>query len=491
MIGCAGVASLLFAISCQDGYSSALAWSPWLSELISDGPTTIFYIPMFRAFEFAIGALLLWMPAPGGRRNTEIALAAGLALIAYSVVFYDRRMLFPAANALPPCLGAALCIYGGRARLLGPALRNPFSVFVGKISYSVYLVHWPLLIFVRYYLFRAPKPAESAVLFLLSIALGYLSWRFVEQPFRHRGGLKWSNAAVIATAASLALNLALCGYVIFSEQGWSWRVSDEAKRIVDVRWDWNAEFTGSINCTDFCEFGDVANPKIIVIAGDSQSDQYTKMLAAMMPNQHFKLIQSGGCYIGADFTVRVTGWKYQHCRAAEDEMRKWLHDPRVSAVIHVQRWPSYVDLLQTLEGRPITFPDHIATYRAVIADEIKFYGGFRGAVLFVNSVPNTNLSCYIRPLYIPSLGCPIPPILEFADFAKMMRAAIDGKPRMGFVDPADTICTDGECEIATGGNPVYIDEIHLSVDGARLIVPKLLEALYQMDNRIFKRDGEP
>lgn len=487
LIGCGGLISLLLSISFQDGYSVLVAWSPWLSDLTKDGPTAIFYFPLFRAFEFAIGIGLLWIPA-ASKRTSDIALVLGLFLIGYSAFTYTNEMLFPAANALPPCIGAALCIYGGRAPIAGIALSNPISVFVGKISYSVYLVHWPLLIFYRYYAFRDPSTSEYMGLFVASISLGYVSYRFIETPFRNPR-VRAPNKIVLIAYASFAANIALAGYVLWSESGWPWRISPEAQLLATAKSDL-VRTVGSIGCKDFCEFGDLTNPNIVIVAGDSHSDQYTKALSIMAPDIHFKLIQSPSCFMGKNLTVKVTGAMYQRCISAEEEMRKWIKNPNIVAVIQAQRWVGYINLLQTLNGQPEDFKDLPTQYSVLIKDAIDLYKDFPGKVLFVNAVPNTNLTCLSRPVYLP-LGCPIPPLEQYALFTKMMRQSIGENPRFSVLDPADILCSGSECKISVDGVPTYSDHIHLSLEGAKLIVPEMLHMLDLMSSAKTSQGATP
>lgn len=480
IIALGGIASLLAAIGMQDGHSEVLSeWSPYLSELFRDGPTTIFYIPIFRAFEFAIGAVFVWIPAIERRAVNEGLLAAGLALIGWSIATYDAKMIFPAANALPPCIGAGLCIYAGRAKLLGLALRNPLSVFIGKISYSVYLVHWPLLIFYRYYVYHSPTPWENVTIFVASIVLGYVSYRCIEQPFRRSNNRP--SFGVIVGYASIGVNIALAGYVINSENGWTWRLDPNAQVIMDQRYSVGsgkaADYMGSLDCPDLCEFGNLNNEKIVIVAGDSHVDQYTKALKTLAPHLHFKLIQAGSCFIGSNLRSRPRGVMTAICHNAEAEMKKWIADPRVVAVVHAQRWEGYKYILETAAGTPVEFANFDDLYRAVIPDVLDLYKDFKGSVVFVNESPTTNLNCLSRPAYL-SLYCPAPNHFYSQTFAAMLREGIALHQNIRFVDPADIICPSGKCMVADSEqHPLYSDEHHLSFEGTKLVVPAILEAI--------------
>lgn len=153
--------------------------------------STYFLLPS-RAGELLVGALLaFWVakrePVSGQSITANIAALTGLALVLLPALSLTKTSLFPGINALIPCLGAALII-GSRTfgqTVVSYILSLRPLVFVGVISYSLYLWHWPLVSFLRYS--RVEITTEIAIgLVAASIALGYLSWRLVEQTFRHR-----------------------------------------------------------------------------------------------------------------------------------------------------------------------------------------------------------------------------------------------------------------------------------------------------------------
>jgi peptidoglycan/LPS O-acetylase OafA/YrhL len=116
-----------------------------------DSASTAFYLSPFRGWELLLGTLLALREKPGahrpGKALRELAAAAGVGLILWAVFAFSERTGFPGLNALVPCFGAALVIYSGPKTLVGHVLASAPLVFVGKISYSLYLWHWPLLIF--------------------------------------------------------------------------------------------------------------------------------------------------------------------------------------------------------------------------------------------------------------------------------------------------------------------------------------------------------
>ena len=114
-----------------------------IQDWVADGHSTIFYLLPFRLYEFAIGGMLVWLDKYQPKKNMirELVLLGGLLLVGYSVLQLDESILFPYFYALIPCIGTAMIIYAGKARFIGAVLRNRLAVWIGLISYSLYLIH--------------------------------------------------------------------------------------------------------------------------------------------------------------------------------------------------------------------------------------------------------------------------------------------------------------------------------------------------------------
>lgn len=110
-------------------------------------PDAAYYLLPFRAAELAIGALLCFVPPIGNRIARNILPIIGMGAIVASGVLYSRETPFPGVAALLPTVGTALIIMSGGLNFTAQALRLPPVVYIGKISYSLYLVHWPLIVF--------------------------------------------------------------------------------------------------------------------------------------------------------------------------------------------------------------------------------------------------------------------------------------------------------------------------------------------------------
>lgn len=147
-----------------------------------------FYSPLTRFWELALGAGLAHLaPQRSSIRNTGALSWLGLGLILVGITVINKNDPFPGAWALLPTLGAAFLIYAGQGAWLNrQVLSHRFLVWIGLISYPLYLWHWPLLSFARIMESATPSAALRASLLAASILLAWLSYRFLERPVRSR-----------------------------------------------------------------------------------------------------------------------------------------------------------------------------------------------------------------------------------------------------------------------------------------------------------------
>jgi peptidoglycan/LPS O-acetylase OafA/YrhL len=217
----------LFLVLVRKYFPSRLRFSVvalFLASLIVSGIVvvrhqgTAFYMPYTRAWELLLGTILSlgMFPRLTSVWLRNVAVLAGIGLIAFSVFFYSHDTVFPGFSALVPCLGSALIIGAGESgpSLVGKVLSWRPVVFIGLISYSLYLWHWPVIVMRQMGLLvgvgaiasRFPAAhitshrfdivVEVGLAFLLAV----LSWKFVEQPFRG-GALRLSGRPLFALAS--------------------------------------------------------------------------------------------------------------------------------------------------------------------------------------------------------------------------------------------------------------------------------------------------
>ena len=219
--------------------------------VVSRNPEAAFYMPYTRAWELLLGTLLSLGIFPRLRSAwlRNMATLSGIGMIMWSVLFYSKDTLFPGLSALMPCVGSALIIWAGEAgpSLVGSVLSWRPTVFIGLISYSLYLWHWPVIVLHRmgmlvnlssitlggHWALLSPHRLDMLVQVALSFLLAILSWRFVERPFRS-GPLRLSGRPLFALAGGVIIILLGCAEWAVLAHGFRGRFPDKALQVASV-----------------------------------------------------------------------------------------------------------------------------------------------------------------------------------------------------------------------------------------------------------------
>ncbi len=197
---------LIFAL----GACLSLAFSAYLLER---APSAGFYLLPSRAWELLVGCLLILAPLPPLRNRgiRESCAVIGAGLIATAVLIFNVDTPFPGVAATVPAFGAALLIYAGGSgsSAVSRALSWRPVVGIGLISYSAYLIHWPLIVLFRGEQLRDLTATQGLVVVAVSLGLAVLSWRYIETPLRHSTGSDRPGRVFGAAAAALCALLAV------------------------------------------------------------------------------------------------------------------------------------------------------------------------------------------------------------------------------------------------------------------------------------------
>lgn len=274
--------------------------------LKSDAEAAFFLTP-FRIFEFCIGAIIVWLADATrlGRWVEELLLITGLLLIGYSVISFNQQTPFPGLYALIPCCGAALVIYAGQAHYSGKLLCNKPVVYIGLISYSVYLIHWPLYVFYQYPSAHSLSLQEIVTLTVLTLVLAAIMYTLIETPFRRLKlpGITLTASGLTVACVMLALVASFPAVHAWKQQGWPWRLSsrlddlvklDSSKVEMQKRYVYlniNPDCVRKINTS--C-YSDSTLDGLII--GDSHAvDAYNAMLSATHGKHQLTIFHQAGC----------------------------------------------------------------------------------------------------------------------------------------------------------------------------------------------------
>ena len=495
------IAVVLLAVS--------LAAAQWLTT--HDGAVWSFFLFPTRAWEFLAGGLLALAPrfAPRGPVGANAAGVAGLALIVGSVALLNEATPFPGLSAVPACLGAALVLWSGIGR--DPAatalLRSAPAVGVGLVSYSLYLWHWPALIFGREYAQRELRPLEIAALLALSAALAVGSWLFVEQPWRRRPVLRRGRALAF-TLSPLLVFVAL-GAVLFLTHGLPMRLSPAARQAADIEnTDINPRrmecFTnGKPVAPTGCRYGAPAGATDydVLVWGDSHADAVTPGVVDWAKARGWSVREAthGGCPPLVDArSMQPKRGELKGCRASTRlVMGEIAADPKLKLVVLAARWPLYNGdkpyydtgnppqrMLDAAAPGDRVYPLDEALTRTLAAIA---GAGTKAQVVVLGPVPELTFSpsycvATARHLHRAEWRCwDAPAALPLAR-ARPAEAAIAralaGAPGVRTFSPSSRLCDETSCVTVLRHRLLYFDDDHLSATGARMLVPGWLDAAF-------------
>lgn len=309
-----------------------------------------FYLTYYRAWELGAGALLAYIPFqknnfPAWLSNALPAL--GILLIGYSIFSYHPNGSFPGYGALPSVMGAALVLaFTGKKNSINRILSTPPLVFIGKISYSLYLWHWPLIVYWRHYTSGAPiTTLEQSTIGILSIFIGYLSWRWIETPFRHA---KTSQKKTIMLGACGMLLACVPAAFIVASSGLPDRIPDEYSDMQskEKMWNWacpeDLHLAGNYLCSVGAPWKNKGNKAFIV--GDSHAQHMLPLLDEAGRKTNTAIAQFGTC--PPIFRPQPDGLKHfdpaylEGCHKSRSELFELLaRNKDVKTVILAGLWP--------------------------------------------------------------------------------------------------------------------------------------------------------
>ncbi|MDB5499456.1 MAG: acyltransferase 3 [Phenylobacterium sp.] len=485
----------------------SLAAAQWL--IGHNGSVWAFFLFPTRAWEFLAGGFLALAPrfAPRGPVSANAAGVVGLALIVGSVALLNEATPFPGLSAVPSCLGAALALWSGIGR--NPAatalLRSAPAVGVGLVSYSLYLWHWPALIFGKEYAQRELRPLEIAALLALSAALAVTTWRFVEQPWRRRPAPRRGRALAL-TLSPLLVFVAL-GAPMYFTHGLPARLSPSARQAAEIEHtDINPRreecFTaGKPVAPNGCRYGAAADAKDydVLVWGDSHADAATPGILdwAKMRGWSLREVALGGCppLMDARAMAPKVG-ELKGCRASAGlVMREIAADPKLKLIVLAARWPLYdgdtphydagnppIRVLDARTPRDRVYPLDEALTRTLAAIAAT---GTKARVVVLGPVPELTFSpsscvAMARHLHRAEWRCWDAPATLPLSRARPAEAAIAralaGAREVRTFSPSGRLCTETSCITVLRRRLLYFDDDHLSATGARMLVPGWLDA---------------
>lgn len=471
---------------------------PFLLDFISDGKSTLFFLLPFRIFEFGIGAVLVWFFKNDIKYKSinEFFLLGGLGLIVYSVLYFDDSLIFPYWHALVPCTGAALVILSGPRTITGCVLRNPAIVGVGLISYSLYLVHWPIIVF-WHYLEGELTAFYNFLIVVFTFILAFMLYRFVEKPFR--GVFEYNTGPAVSIGVALVpVFLFSSGLHAYNFSGWKWRVGDPVVTLDDVQDSeaFHRQYYGGSGYPLYGPVREDSTPDIVVL-GDSHGRHYAEGISKIIsePNDQSLFIAAGtSCFHLPSFTRKTEGQNWD--KICPDRLNKALgfigSAKQPPLVILSHDWNFQMSVAGLLKNGSLAeasvSPDQVVSGVLELA---KLIGDAK--LVVIGNVPGSGQNLYDiftrpRPLifsnFDPSEFLTHRRDAELEKINSKLSEAASKTGAFSFVDPFNYLCMGNECRnVDWQRRLLYSDTSHLSKYGSIFLVDAIKGELLRLLDR--------
>jgi peptidoglycan/LPS O-acetylase OafA/YrhL len=465
----------------------------WNIGLTPINPSQAFYLPFTRFWELMVGCLLALattqpqfaelsprrLVALYERHHAiihEVAGWLGIALIAVATALLSADRGFPGWWALLPTLGAALLIFAGpQCRFNRLVLSHQAMIYIGLISYPLYLWHWPILSYARLLHFKEPTDLMKVGCIAAAFILAHLTYRYVERPIRF--GAPSPRKPVLTAAAMAAVGC--IGLLIFAGNGIPSRFPKELQAIVaEARNNPSEDFhqyrclyqgEGAPAFDSSCDGSNQPGARRVVLWGDSHAAHLGPAFETLRRKENFKFAQyaSAACPPIQGFTSRFQ----KPCPQLNDYVLRKIAELKPDTVIMAGRWEIY-DSEKFGHFEPQALRATIARLKALGVKHIVVLGQFP---TWQAKVPQLRARNY----RYAALGLGARESTDVERDKTFLKASVfpaDEKLRQTvagtgaeFVSPLRTLCNGEGCLLVvpdTNGLPIYWDDNHFTRSGA-------------------------
>lgn len=475
------------------------------SELVA-----IYYLAQYRAFEFCIGAFIVFLIKYQINQQSilsEISCVLGIALITAPSLIYGPNTIFPSYNALAPCFGAALIIYAGTAKYTGYIFRCMPIRQLGLISYSLYLIHWPLIIFFKTYhqdfgLKFDISFNEKILIIALALFCSFFMYYFIEQPFRKPNIQKNKKHLIKAIAQGLcfAFLITFLGVFICRSDGWIWRSNspDEMAKVEDITKYHIENWGGAGFAGEFIYKGKNSYAQIVMM-GDSHSGMLDEGIVGKIAKPHqltvFTVSGGGaGKYLSASLLPGLTRLDKsqkaydEQAQLAYKEALKIVHETNEQSILILSlSWSAQINIAAYLKNHrslninteSMTSYNDYKPFLTALDKLLKLLGTKK--LIIIGDVPGSiynPINCLGNLKWFKRSDC------SLIDNENRNQAALNvnrilalyasERNNVYFLNPYEVFCKKGYCLSGDSlGRPYYSDGSHLSKIGSKFLLGHL------------------
>lgn len=448
-------------------------------------PAISYFLLPSRAFELLIGAAIVFI-RPAHFKNSIANLLAffGLGMIVFASVYLTDESIFPGFYALLPCLGTALIIYSlqGKEGIVKKFLALDVMSFFGKISYPLYLWHWPLIVFykIRY---GELSPLSMGLLLVLMTALAYLTYKYVEKPIQNR--FKGSNPAPIIFKGYLIPVIAFAcfsGFVVV-DGGFKERFSKEVSKIEEainseshaIRHDCIDAKPEELPPLEKCYLGHKDSHVEALLVGDSHANHYSNMVNVLLSNANltgYEIDQNSTFfmpdverYVLKDGTLNLA----PEFKERNDKIKEHLSTHKYYYVVLAG---SYADNFKVSHFKDNTNHSSEQVMEDGLSRAIDLVTSSGAKPYIIRGMPKVedlDQNCPLRKQMFGGLSCSFERTQHEEHFKKWneMLARLKAKhPNLNIIEIESFFCDKDKCYVDKDGLPLYVDQKHINYDAS-------------------------
>lgn len=430
-------------------------------------PAAAYYLLPARLFEFMLGtglALFSSQLPRLSRASAEVLAALGLAMICLTAALLTAKDHFPGYNALWPTLGTTLVIYAGSHQhrtLVSRFLTLPVMVFLGGISYSLYLWHWPPVALMHYQLIELTW-FNRLLLVAGVLALSWLSYRFVENRYRHR---RWSfkKSFMVFVFVPLLIIWAIQSTIRLADD-LSFRIPQERRELYNI--------IAQNNPADLYESCFESDPEEV---DTGQPCIFGTKPAGGRPDT--VLIGDSHAMALLGFMERLIDDDYSMLVVTRASTPFVIPEYADNAFVSEERIERSAALAEYLQQRPMTvflgawWNSYLRNeaYQTYFLETLAWLKAQRHTVVIVEDVPQLPSTAYAECLLKNMDDCSIDAAgvrERESDFQRFKQTARQRFPNIAWIDPKSAMCDEQRCQTVLNGVPLYRDESHLNHIGS-------------------------
>ena len=455
-----------------------------------------FYMSPSRAWEFIAGALLVFVGDRFHKLGTpllRIGSFVGMAMILVASFAYSDGTTFPGITALLPVVGTVLVLIGGVQQASRfPGLSSKLMVWLGDLSYSWYLWHWPFVVFARQ-LINGSVPTLLAAS-VLSLIPSVISYKYVEQPFRF--GTRWRGWKAVGLAASCICVPVLVATSVTFAANHHWG-SDDIAQVASQ----NALHADVVRGCDGAAVGHAGcrwpakdqgrTPATAVLLGDSNAGHFTEPVVAAAEKLNLDLVVSTlhGCPF-AELTLARGTTDGTECLASVDRVIDQTIALHPKLVLLASAADLYIREPGTFAMPGLSSASDEAgkakLWEAGLSKAARRFTDAGIAVLIVHPIPHFNkwglAECSMPTMIRGTTGCgvtaPRDVLIRRGALALTAERSIENAARkVSGVDFSAQLCPQPTCATNDANFWLYRDSAHLSVPGSLTLTDSFAAAM--------------